>query len=618
MSAELITVFSLGADATLLVFGAASLFVLLWQDYNRRSNLYFALCMSLFAAYGGTSMGWRIAQQANLEPEPTLYTVITFYVIGVVLLFNFVLTFAGLSPDFRHAERLLSLPLVLIFLGLLWSDYIYTDFEPLEGGSYHHAVTAWGVVWAFVGAGYMLAILWIVHRHTPSQVRDFAPPLLLITAGLIGFTLSHTLRESPYNAVMASLGIFLLGRVVINYQVFQPLRDLNHELEQRNEDLVTASRKKSQFLANMSHELRTPLNSIIGYTELFDQGIYGHLNETQLDRLQKITRNGRVLLALINDVLVLSRLEAGRFEMTPRTIDITALLDHYITEFRPSAQAKSLGLVRGYGKLPSVRADEEATRHILRNLIDNAIKFTDAGAVILRGHYDTNRHQVVITVADTGPGIDPNRHEKLFDVYLQAENIVVREHEGTGLGLAIAYRMAELNKGHLWFESVIGQGTTFYLALPAAEKLTKPQYVFEPTGRAKGPIILSIDDDHEALELLHDQLTSARYQAYGVINSDEGLKLAHDLKPALITLDVLMPDMDGWQVLEALRRDPVTREIPVLVISATDDAPRARAAGANEFIRKPADAQVLLNQIKALLDAARGRAETQELEQIKV
>jgi signal transduction histidine kinase/CheY-like chemotaxis protein len=618
MSDEFMTILRLSADAALTVFGAASVLIVLWQDYRRRSNQYFALCMGLFALYGAVSMAWCVAQQAAIEPEPTLYTLISFYVVGVVLLFNFVLAFAGLSRRFRRAERLISVPLMITFLVLLWSGYIYGDFKPLAGGSYHHSVTPMGRLWAVIGLSYMLAILLIVRRHAPTQVRDFGPPMLLIGIGLMGYSLTHVLRESPFNAVLVAFGITLLGRVVVKYQVFQPLADLNDELVLRNAELVEVSRQKSQFLANMSHELRTPLNSIIGYTELVGNGVYGDLTDTQQDRLQKVTRNGRLLLALINDVLALSRIEAGRVELNPETVDTLALLDRLIEEYEPQADLKGLGLVRGYGKLPAICADEEAVSEILHHVIDNALKFTEAGAIILRGHYDETRHQIVISVTDTGPGIAPERHDQLFDVYLQSEEVLVRDHEGTGLGLAIASRLAELSTGHLWFESALGQGTTFHLALPVADDHPPTVQVAGPSGRSKGPVILAIDDDHEALEVLQEQLTAAQFRVYGVSDANTGLKLARDLKPALITLDVLMPNMDGWQVLEALRRDLVTEKIPVLVITATDEAQRARSAGANGFVRKPAATRDLVAQVQRLVAGAHSRDDTQEIERVSI
>jgi signal transduction histidine kinase len=198
-----------------------------------------------------------------------------------------------------------------------------------------------------------------------------------------------------------------LGRAVVNYQVFQPLADLNAELARKNAEIQEATLKKSQFLANMSHELRTPLNSIIGYTELVDNGTYGALGEVQQDRLRKVTRNGRVLLDLINDVLDLSRIEAGRVEARPRPVPTTDLLNSLIAEFEPQARARGLEMVRGYGKLPAMRVDEDLTRQILSNLLSNAVKYTDTGSVIVRGDFDESRHQVVLTITDTGLGIDP-------------------------------------------------------------------------------------------------------------------------------------------------------------------------------------------------------------------
>jgi hypothetical protein len=174
MSAEIITVISLGADATLTIFGAASVFVVLWQDHRRRSNQYFALCMALFTAYGASSVAWRVAQQAGLAPDTTLYTLSSFYVIGMILLFNFTLSFAGLPRRFRRTERLFSFPLMIGFLILMWSGNVYRDFEPLAGGSYHHSVLFAGQLFGVLGMVYILAILWAVYHFAPAQGHDFA------------------------------------------------------------------------------------------------------------------------------------------------------------------------------------------------------------------------------------------------------------------------------------------------------------------------------------------------------------------------------------------------------------------------------------------------------------
>ena len=617
MSADFMLILSMSADAALAVFAAASVILILWQDFSRGSNKYYAFCMSIFMLYGATSLAWRLAGYLEINPERTLQVVTTAYSVGLILLFNFVLSFAGVPRSVRWYERTFSLPMLVIFLGLVWSGHAFSDFELLSNGTYRHDITLIGQGWSVLATVYLLLMVILINHYDAQQVEDFLLPLLLLGIGLLGFSFFDVLRRFPLNALMVSVAIMLLGRVVVKYQVFQPLEDLNRELKESNAALQEATRQKSQFLANMSHELRTPLNSIIGYTELVSNHTYGDLNDVQEDRLLKVHRNGKLLLALINDVLDLSKIEAGRLEIKPETLNINDVLDALMAQYEPRASKKGLSLVAGYGKLPSVFVDSDTTLKILHNLLDNAIKFTDNGVVILRGFYDDGREQVVLSVADTGPGISPERQDNLFDVYLQAEELMLRSKEGTGLGLAIAYRLAEMNGGKLWFESILEQGTTFYLALPIADESPPVTMVYKPRGRARGPVIVAIDDDSDALELIQDQLGAAKFQVYGVSDANEGLQLVHELVPSLITLDVLMPEMDGWQVLKALRRDPVTEKVPVLVISATDEAARAKKLGANGFLRKPVQAHTLLDEVQRLLSQSRALAETQELEQIR-
>jgi signal transduction histidine kinase/CheY-like chemotaxis protein len=425
-------------------------------------------------------------------------------------------------------------------------------------------------------------------------------PITLLVLGAFAFSMTPEVRRFSLNAVAVTVAVVMLGRIVLKYQVFQPLADLNAELDRRIHELYEATQAKSRFLANMSHELRTPLNSIIGYTELVTKGTYGTLTELQHDRLNKVNRNGRTLLELINDVLDLSRIEAGRLILSMETVSTAELLDSLMDEFRPQAEQKGLSLVRGYGHLPALHADITRARHILSNLLSNAIKFTDQGAVIVRGHFDPGSQRVVITITDTGPGIPPDRQDRLFDAYLDSESLLTRQREGTGLGLAIAYRLTEMHNGHLWFESTPGQGTTFHVALPVVQTTVAEGFILEPKNR-KGPVIVAIDDDQDALEVLQGYLEAARFSVYGACNANDGLKLAHELHPVLITLDLLMPNVDGWQMLESLRRDPVTAPIPVLLVSAIDESERARTAGANGFLRKPTPEAMLLSEVQRLV-----------------
>jgi signal transduction histidine kinase/ActR/RegA family two-component response regulator len=611
MSIGFATIFSLSANVTLAIFGTALVLLVLWQGLHRRSNQYFALCMMIFVLYGALSSPLQIAQQANIKPEPLLKILTTLYVAGLILLFNFVLSFAGVPRQQRWKERAISVPLGLGFTALLWAGQVYKNFEPLSDGSYRYTVTPVGMGGIVLAIVYLSAIVIVLRRlHTP-KANELAVPVAIIVLGVLGFSSTPEMRHYSLNAVAMTIAVVMSGRIVLKYQVFQPLADLNAELDRKVNELYEATQAKSRFLANMSHELRTPLNSIIGYTELVAKGTYGSLSDLQIDRLQKVNRNGRVLLELINDVLDLSKIEAGRMILNLEAVPTVALLDSLLDEFSPLAAEKGLSLVRGYSQLPAIRADKARAHQILFNLISNAIKFTDTGAVILRGYFNGEHKQVVLTITDTGPGISPDRQERLFDAYLDSESLLTRQREGTGLGLAIAHHLTVMHDGNLWLDSAPGQGTTFHVALPAAEPVVPDQRVLEPKTR-KGPIILAIDDDYEALEVLQGHLEAAKFRVYGACNANDGLNLAHDVQPSLITLDVRMPGIDGWQMLETLRRDPITASIPVLIISAADESDRSKTAGANGFLRKPVPPSVLLAEIRRLMSLSQNPPEDRQ------
>jgi signal transduction histidine kinase len=238
-------------------------------------------------------------------------------------------------------------------------------------------------------------------------------------------------------------------------------------LARKNIELHESSRMKSQFLANISHELRTPLNSIIGYTELICNGTYGALNDTQRDRLQKVIRNGYNLLSLVNDVLDLNRIETGRATLERRTVTTGPLLDSVLDTIAPLATRKGLIITRDFSDVPPVFADEIRLRQIVTNIVSNAVKFTQQGGVTVRA-FGAN-DMVRFEFADTGIGIAPDQHEKVFEEFQQLENTVTREYEGTGLGMAITKKLVELHGGRIWLESLPGQGTTFFVTLPVAQ-----------------------------------------------------------------------------------------------------------------------------------------------------
>jgi signal transduction histidine kinase/CheY-like chemotaxis protein len=604
MSIGFATIFSLCTNVTLAIFGTALVLLILWQGLRRRSNQYLALCMAIFALYGALNTPMQVAQQADLDPALLLNVLMTLYVVGLILMFNFVLSFAGVPPPQRWRERAISVPLGTIFLVAVWSGHAHRDLTVLPGGGFRYSLAPAGWAGVAMAIVYMIGIISVLWRQNNPPARELTVPVALLVVGVLVFSATPGLRRYSLNAAAMTVAVVMVGRTVLRYQVFQPLADLNTELDRKVHELFEATQAKSRFLANMSHELRTPLNSIIGYTELVTKGTYGSLSDLQVDRLQKVNRNGRVLLELINDVLDLSKIEAGRMVLSLETVQTGDLLDRLLDEFKPAADEKGLSLVRGYSRLPAICVDKARVEQILSNLISNAIKFTEAGAVIVRGHFNNQSQQVVLSITDTGPGISQDRQGRLFDAYLDSESLLTRQREGTGLGLAIAHRLTAMHDGQLWFDSTPGKGTTFNVALPSAEENVEERCVLEPKNR-RGAVILAIDDDYEALEVLQGHLEAARFRVYGACNANEGLKLAHELHPVLITLDVVMPEIDGWGVLESLRRDPLTSRIPVIIVSALDNGEQAKNAGANGFLRKPAPADVLVAEVRRSMASTR-------------
>ena len=610
MSTAYATLVSLSANVVLVIFGAALALLVIWENARRRSNHYFALCMLLFALYGAVNVPLMVAQRFDLSPRPLLQTLTTLYTVGIILVFFFVMSFAGLPPKVRYRVMAASVPLGLIFIIINWTRPFFTGFEPLAHDGYRYRLTTDGQIGGIVAAVYLACIIVVLLRQQNPLARAMATPVTVLVAGVLIFSAIPALRVLSLNAVAVAIAVVMLGRIVLQHQVFQPLTDLNTSLSITNAELYEATRLKSQFLANMSHELRTPLNSIIGYTDLVVNGTYGELTTLQHDRLQKVNRNGRLLLALINDVLDLSKIEAGRLELVRTRIDTAEMLDGLLSKYEAEASEKGLSLVRAYGRLPALNADAGRTRQILDNLLSNAIRYTEQGVVIARAYPDPTRQQVVISIADTGPGIDPAQQERVYHAFRQVDGSLKSEHSGTGLGLAIAYRLVALHGGNLWFESVVGQGTTFHVALPAADQAIMDIAV-RPGTQTAGPAILAIDDDREAVEVLQGQLERAGFRVYGACTAADGLRLAHELHPALITLDLNMPDMNGWQVLEALRRDPASAAIPVLIVTAADqpESPPTplRVDG---FITKPVQPDLLIDQVRRLLGTTRsGREE---------
>ncbi len=403
----------------------------------------------------------------------------------------------------------------------------------------------------------------------------------------------------------------------------QRLQEANEELEQRvrqrTEELATArdeaieaNKAKSQFLANMSHELRTPLNAVIGFSEILVDKVKVDGQSELRDPLQRILRAGRHLLQLINDILDIAKVEAGKMELKIEPVSIVPLLEDAVTTMRPLAEKNGNEIVvLCPDDIQPIAADEVRLRQVLLNLLSNAAKFTEDGTIqieveeLIRNGGD----RMSIAVTDNGIGMTQEQIANVFMEFVQADATSTRRFGGTGLGLAISQRFCRLMGGEIKVESEPGKGSTFTIDLPTSHgearvrvaesrKGIKPA-PREPDGQpgklVGNPLVLAIEDDPSVVELLRIVLKEEGYRLTAAPNGVEGVRLAKELHPAVITLDVLLPDLDGWGVLAALKSDPVVAEIPVVMLTIVDEATRGYALGAADYLTKPVERKRLMS-----------------------
>ena len=385
----------------------------------------------------------------------------------------------------------------------------------------------------------------------------------------------------------------------------------------REKDAAEAANKaKSNFLANMSHELRTPLNAIIGYSEMLQELAQDDGNEEYEGDLKKIHSAGKHLLELINDVLDISKIEAGKMDLYLETFSADQMIEDVRGVIDPLANKNSNRLViEKNGELGPIRADSTKVRQCLLNLLSNACKFTSNGTITLRAVRD--KGWISFDIADTGIGMTKEQMAKLFRAFQQADSSTTRKFGGTGLGLAISRHFCRMMNGDITVDSVEGQGTTFTMRIPAeviprateapataAEPETSSDSVAEalPVSAA---VVLVIDDDPQVADLLRRTLTKDGYRVEYASGGEEGLRLAKQLRPDAITLDVMMPGMDGWQVMTHLKSDPELADIPVILLTIVDDRKTGFALGATEYLTKPFDRE-RLSAVLGRLSTGRG------------
>ncbi len=377
---------------------------------------------------------------------------------------------------------------------------------------------------------------------------------------------------------------------------------LYRELERQSAALEVASQHKSEFLASMSHELRTPLNAIIGFSEVLLERMFGELNERQDDYLRDIWSSGKHLLELLNDILDLSKIEAGQMVLNRSEFDVRESLEYCLALVRERAIKQRMLLSLEVGpEVGLVNADRLRFRQVVLNLLSNAVKFTpDGGRVGVRASI---RDQIlVVEVADTGPGVAAEDRQRIFDAFQQGTRHP-EQTEGTGLGLTLSKRILELHGGRIWVESEAGKGSTFGVAVPAGSgepALTSvPQVGLDsglPTALAPGPrpTVVVVEDDRQSFDLLRVYLEAAGARVVSARDGEEGLDTVRRLSPAGVILDILLPGIDGWEVLARLKADPGTAAIPVIVVSMLDERGRGFALGAAEYLVKPVAKDQLL------------------------
>ena len=390
---------------------------------------------------------------------------------------------------------------------------------------------------------------------------------------------------------------------------------LFRELEAKSQELQVASRHKSQFLANMSHELRTPLNAIIGVTEMLLEDAQAAAQPDQIEAHERILRAGRHLLALINDILDLSKIEAGKLELSLESVALAPMVEDVVATIRPLAAKNANQVdVDCAADAGVIQADPTRLRQALLNLASNAGKFTERGRIriaVTRRPDDHGREWVTLAVSDTGIGMTAEQMAKLFEEFTQADASTTRKYGGTGLGLAISRRLCRMMGGDITVTSAPGQGSTFTIRLPAdaragQSEATEPGPRPMTTTPRRGPPspasspVLVIDDDETVRDLMERFLVKEGFSVITAANGIEGLKRAREAHPAAITLDVMMPDLDGWTVLAALKGDPALADIPVILVTIVDEKARGYALGATDYMVKPIDRERLANVLRSL------------------
>jgi signal transduction histidine kinase/DNA-binding response OmpR family regulator len=388
------------------------------------------------------------------------------------------------------------------------------------------------------------------------------------------------------------------------------IRQLAQELADANLRIQEANKLKSQFLANMSHELRTPMNSIIGFSEILKERLAGKIEPKHLGFLEHIHSSGTHLLGIINDVLDLSKVEAGKMDVYPEYFPVAPTVEGVCQLMRGMTRTSPRFVVDIPQRLPQIEADLAKFKQVLFNLLSNAVKFSppDQPITIRAAVADGT---LTVSVRDEGVGIARSQHAVIFEEFRQVDGSARREFGGTGLGLALVKKFVELQGGKVWVESEPGKGSTFTFTMPVRSRaavISRPMEIVPPRAER----VLVVEDDPNAYELIASALGSAGYLPVRARHGDEALRIARDIQPVAVTLDLVLPGMDGWDLLKKLKADPGTRDLPVVIISVVDSRDLGLALGADDYFIKPVDRDRLLERLRQITKG-RGSGEPRRL-----
>jgi signal transduction histidine kinase/CheY-like chemotaxis protein len=449
----------------------------------------------------------------------------------------------------------------------------------------------------FSGIAVLIVLLWFTLRTTVLK------PLRQV-GGVI-----HNIAEGDLGERVRIKSKDEVGDMANSFnKMADSLKESRDNLRLVNLHLLEANRLKSEFLSVMSHELRTPLNAIIGFSEvLMDMGD-GSIGDREEKYLMNIETSGRHLLQLINDILDLAKISSEDEELARESISVPQVMEDIRKLGHPFAARRRIWLeVLPAEALPLIMADPAKVKRILYNLVSNAIKFTpEGGRVILEARPVDG--MVEISVTDTGIGISQEDQKKIFMEFQQLESSHSRKYEGTGVGLALSRKLVELHGGRIWVESELGKGSKFSFTLPMTPGIrptsdwrqgSTPDPLIEPETVRDQPLVLVVEDDPQTGELLGLWLNDASYRVARAFDGEQALRLARELKPYVITLDILLPKVDGWQVLQELKSDPATRDIPVIIISILERSRRGMELGAVDYFVKPIEKKELLCRLES-------------------